>query len=550
VVSHKSWYAWPARVAALALVTGLFGCAIIDKYATRAVDYNLEAEQAQQQALLLNIIRASLRRPMQFTSLQSITGNATVTGAVAGGYVNTHNTPDFDRTGGIVTSANSALARIVAGNVSGAASMGGGATFTVPVLDTQEFYQGILTPIPLQSFDLFLQQGYPPELLFDLFVAKVVITRIDDGGCRQFTFLNSVGDDFRFGQFQAFADYLVGSGLTTERVTSISAFGPPIAQSKSRSASPADTAKVLDAYSKISSAGLDLRQVGSQYRVQKRTSQFRLCFANPGGAPPDWIGRPDSRIFCGQFHKAASKGPVRAVEGPECVQTARGTQRKTNASELRTRDFDTANQGVHANGMSEFSGFRLAPKFLDRIDRLQAQFPRDRSDDSVFRREEFAGGTISFIVYTRSTEGILYYLGEIARRRLFTETQYGEKARYIQVKTSIPRGTFPASECEDAENGGRYERKTDLQYLSIRRGLNDEPHSSYNCENIFVLDNQPSIEGHIISVSYDGMSFSVPRDRERSGRTTQVLELVKQLLALNTSAKQLPTTGVISVISQ
>jgi len=45
------------------------------------------------------------------------------------------------------------------------------------------------------------------------------------------------------------------------------------------------------------------------------------------------------------------------------------------------------------------------------------------------------------------------------------------------------------------------------------------------------------------------MSFGVPRDPNKSGRTLQVLELTKQLLALNTSAKQLPATGVISVIS-
>jgi hypothetical protein len=118
------------------------------------------------------------------------------------------------------------------------------------------------------------------------------------------------------------------------------------------------------------------------------------------------------------------------------------------------------------------------------------------------------------------------------------------------VKTSLPRGTFPASECHSAENGGKYERKFDLQYLSIRRGLNQTPASSYNCENIFALENQPSIDGSILSVNYDGATYYIPRDRDRAGRTTQVLELVKQLLALNTSAKQLPATSVISVVSQ
>ena len=482
----KRWYACFTGLAAVVVSLGLVGCAVVDKYATRAVDYNVEAEQAQQQALLLNIIRASLRRPMQFTSLSSITGNANVSGNVNGGYSNVHQTPDFDRTGAIVANTNAALARIVTGTGTAGGSLSGGSTFTVPVLDTQEFYQGILTPIPLQAFDFYVQQGYPPELLFDLFVSKVVITRIDNGACRQFTFQNNVGDDLRFEQFQAFADYLVGSGLTTERVTSVSAFGPPIAQPSARAANTSDTAKILEAYSKVSSAGLDLRQEGrganATYRVQKRTNQFRFCFAHPGGLAPDWIGRPESRIFCGRFHSASLKGPTRTVEGPECVQTARGARAEPG------RNFDTSNQGVHADGMSEFSGFHLASKFLDRMDRLQSQYPRDRADDTVFRREEFAGGTISFKVYTRSTEGILYYLGEVARRHLNTETQYGEQARIIQVKTSIPRGTFPASECHSAENGGRYEKKFDLQYLSIRRGLNQSPASSYNCENIFTLE--------------------------------------------------------------
>ena len=47
---------------ALAVALGflpLAGCAIVDKYSDRAVEYNLQAEKTQQQNLLLNIIRAS-----------------------------------------------------------------------------------------------------------------------------------------------------------------------------------------------------------------------------------------------------------------------------------------------------------------------------------------------------------------------------------------------------------------------------------------------------------------------------------------------------------
>src|SRR5215469_3714264 len=64
--------------AAVLLLATLAACEIVDDFAGRAVDFNMQAEQAQEQALLLNIVRASLRRPMQFTGLQSITGTANV----------------------------------------------------------------------------------------------------------------------------------------------------------------------------------------------------------------------------------------------------------------------------------------------------------------------------------------------------------------------------------------------------------------------------------------------------------------------------------------
>jgi len=50
------------------------------------------------------------------------------------------------------------------------------------------------------------------------------------------------------------------------------------------------------------------------------------------------------------------------------------------------------------------------------------------------------------------------------------------------------------------------------------------------------------------AVTYDGQAYSIPADAARAVRSLQVLELVKQLLALNTSAKQFPSSGVLSVI--
>src|SRR5271155_3541773 len=72
------------RLVPLLLAAGcsvLAGCAIVDEYSSRATVYNLQSEQAHDQGILLNIVRASLRRPRQFTIVQKITGTATAEGS-------------------------------------------------------------------------------------------------------------------------------------------------------------------------------------------------------------------------------------------------------------------------------------------------------------------------------------------------------------------------------------------------------------------------------------------------------------------------------------
>jgi hypothetical protein len=132
--------AYRCRIAArfsLLLVTGvLAGCVAVDQYSERAVEYNLEAEQALDQGLLLNVIRASKRRPMQFSSVQSISGTATASGSA-----------------GLTVPFGAGGASYKMGALG--AGLSGGPTFNVPILDTQEFYQGVMTPISGQLFDYF-----------------------------------------------------------------------------------------------------------------------------------------------------------------------------------------------------------------------------------------------------------------------------------------------------------------------------------------------------------------------------------------------------------
>jgi hypothetical protein len=199
-------------------------------------------------------------------------------------------------------------------------------------------------------------------------------------------------------------------------------------------------------------------------------------------------------------------------------------------------------QGSGDGGTSQFHGIKLAPAFLDRIRHLQNEIrgAGHLPPEDEFPIGSFAGRHVTFKFQTRSVEGILYYLGEITRQNLRPED---DKHRIIQLKTGLHVGAIPSSECDSRENNGLTEKRSDLVRLTDRR----PDHQTYNCENLFVLE-QGASSDRIFSVSYDGTTYSVPDDPARAGRTLQVLELVKQLLALNTSAKQLPSSGVISII--
>jgi hypothetical protein len=73
--------------------------------------------------------------------------------------------------------------------------------------------------------------------------------------------------------------------------------------------------------------------------------------------------------------------------------------------------------------------------------------------------------------------------------------------------------------------------------------------NDYRCENVFLVDkggNESSI-----SVNYGGETYWLhdePREHGTTGLSLSVLDFMKQLIALNKSAKQLPAAGALSVI--
>jgi|GEM_PF-1846667 len=146
-------------LAGATVVLLLVGCSLRKPLAYHAVEYNRVVEEAHNRMLLLNIVRASERRPMYFTAIGSITADLSYT-ASSGGLTFTHvGGSSADTTElGLPTLAVTA-----------------NPTATVAVLDTQDFVRGTLAPVDLETVRYYLTQGWKPDLLSYLLVERVEV---------------------------------------------------------------------------------------------------------------------------------------------------------------------------------------------------------------------------------------------------------------------------------------------------------------------------------------------------------------------------------------
>ena len=215
-----------SRVAIAAATSWLVaGCAYNDHFDNRVARYDIASEQARDQMIFTNIVRASRAEPLAFLQLGQINGSNTS--------VATMGIPSLILGPGLRQSCD--LARSPAGSgtaflasaldkqavfganpgatgfTANSLSTTGTTNFNVTPAETKDFYRGLLLTVEPETLAFFLEQGIAPELLFYLFTDKVVEEK---GGA--INIYSNDPFDPSFGKFQYYVALAMTYGLTAE----------------------------------------------------------------------------------------------------------------------------------------------------------------------------------------------------------------------------------------------------------------------------------------------------------------------------------------------
>ncbi len=205
-------------------VVALTACAVVDPVDNRYDTVGRSLAKSRNEAIFLNLVRASHDYPLSFTTIANVTPGMTNTTSLAlpsfllGPHVGAYSA---------ATAASSPLFTpgrdVIFGNTTAGNTTSVTTNFNVSTQETSAFYQGFLKPIDLQTLNYFIRQGYPRELLFWLFTDSFSVTIPSKG---TFGYHFNPPDDYGCSRsdqkHRCFVDWVHNaafSGLTVEEKT-------------------------------------------------------------------------------------------------------------------------------------------------------------------------------------------------------------------------------------------------------------------------------------------------------------------------------------------
>jgi hypothetical protein len=209
------------------LLAGLAGgCAVVDPVDPRYDTVNRSLSKARNEAILLNIIRASHEWPLSFTTVPQVNpsmSNVTTVGLPSFQVGPSYKPPATLTTATAGYSLGAPLRDVIFGNQNNLTNaLTVSSNFSVSSLETGLFYNGLLSPVSLHDLNYFIRQGYSRELLFWLFADTVEVIV----GPRVIGFQYNPPDDYGCPErepkhrcFREFIEIATITGLSVEAKT-------------------------------------------------------------------------------------------------------------------------------------------------------------------------------------------------------------------------------------------------------------------------------------------------------------------------------------------
>lgn len=461
----KSYRSLGLLVSVVILALPVASCVSNRTVASNAVDFNLAIESSQNQMLLLNVLRASNRRPMYLTGIAKVTGSNSAEFTI-GLEIPFHDGDD-------------------AGKGTPSGTFGNNPTYDVPVFDTKEFMTGFLSPIKPELLAYYWDQGWPQELLVHLLVHRVRV-RVTDPRNKTIT-------DYFFLNRPVVADKLCDLEKFSRWVNVFLREGDPSFEERE------EEALVGPALS-----GKEVQELKDLIAVSKEKLQLK---------PLDPPGRTQFQLI--------QKTSKIVLE----VQTMDNIYLWTTAAKDEAADLcnnEHPNKPYPQEEMTEAANAEQ---------RVSTEIREVEVQDEKGKKVKVK---IEITLFLRSPEGVLYYLGQLARaqeRQLFPRICLDGDLEPLLVLRRSGTG------CSGAVVETKYDGNT---YL-VPRAMDEN--------KIACGSDWQSGQGNAVLRPWKDQPLH-GTDLCEQGRSMHALSLLTQLISLQKTGEGLPTTSTVRVIGQ
>lgn len=449
------------------------------------MDYNLAVEKANNEMLLLNVLRAKDRKPMYITSISALRGKLST---------------DIN-TGDVGAAFGPGVLDGKKYSIAPSATFSTSPEFDVGVLDSEKFYRGFLTPISPDLLAYFFDLRMRGDLLLQLLVSRIDVKN-KEGVTETFAAKPSM-DNEELGVFLAVARQMFSCNREDE-------FCKP---DLNKADSPV---KVGPEFALGDVGTLDgvVAAIQAGFSFEKSETYPRMYVLLPPSSASS-VTMPKTRIT------GACEDIASVEEGSKKQDCEKAVERVIEICAEKRADFAF---------VSNARGGKAYRKFGE---------PKN------------GGCSVSL----RSPEGMLHFLGELAREQITSNSQEEGAGAYVTSaggagrksgKVSTFRNSSVRIVSKEAGESGKLKLKVELQPLfSVTTGAGVNERDSF------------------VSVTYDGATYLIPRSvrwQDEFGSATQkgkdpsqtramqALSLVQLVLGLQKSVDDLPKTGTVSVL--